>query len=683
MGLGHGRIGNSLGPDMTQKPLLVPIAAFVLALILALVAALVLVGTIERRTEAMLTTAFQDAGMAWVEVAPDGLGVQLSGTAPSESLRIRALRVAGTVMDSSRIADAIEVSVRLAVVAPVFRIELMRDGQDLSVIGLVPLAADGGPILERLQASVQGAVIADMLQTSDHAVPGGWVSAVDFAVRGVALLDVGRISVTAGRLEVEALVPSPEARDRLEAQLREIAPRGQVLVLSLATPRPVAAPFLLRVDLEQGAMRVSACSADTQEAQTLIRAALTAAGVTQRVTCPLALGAPSPRWGEAAATAIAVLADLQAGSLTISDGEVALNVPHTVTTSAFDRAVGGLETRLPEAFSLTARHLESPELARNATDGRPEVTLTLSEEGHLTLAGRLPDARIRAAVQAFARARFGSAAVSMSARVDAGLPQGWSIRVLTAIEALAELHHGSALVLEDRLEINGVSGNPDVSTQVTQAIVQGLGAETEFTLNVTYDDLLDPVAQAPTPDNCEARIHAILAATKITFDPGSVVINAEAGRVIDDIADVLRDCGELPFEVAGYTDSQGREETNLGLSQARAAAVINALMTRRVLVSSLVAQGYGAADPIADNATEAGREANRRIEFTLIRPEPDPEPFDRALEQELVFDVQPPGEGTTRPRVRPATLAVPVQIAPEDPDAEPGEDLEYDAAPEN
>jgi OOP family OmpA-OmpF porin len=60
---------------------------------------------------------------------------------------------------------------------------------------------------------------------------------------------------------------------------------------------------------------------------------------------------------------------------------------------------------------------------------------------------------------------------------------------------------------------------------------------------------------------------------------------------------------------------------NLALSQARADAVLNGLMARRVLTSNLRAVGYGESRPIADNATEEGREANRRIEFTLIPQE--------------------------------------------------------------
>ena len=144
---------------------------------------------------------------------------------------------------------------------------------------------------------------------------------------------------------------------------------------------------------------------------------------------------------------------------------------------------------------------------------------------------------------------------------------------------------------------------------------------------------------------------------------GSADISEAGGRVIDAIAEVLRECGELPFEVAGHTDSQGRAETNRNLSQARAEAVINALLARRVLVASLVARGYGADRPIADNSTEAGREANRRIEFTLIRPEPEPEPFDPALEAQLVFEPRTPDADTVRPRQRPGS-ALPQDVEP-------------------
>ncbi len=80
---------------------------------------------------------------------------------------------------------------------------------------------------------------------------------------------------------------------------------------------------------------------------------------------------------------------------------------------------------------------------------------------------------------------------------------------------------------------------------------------------------------------------------------------------------MLEDCPGLKLEIGGHTDAQGSEGGNKALSQARAEAVLVALQGRRVDVSGMTAVGYGEGIPIADNGTEEGREANRRIEFVL------------------------------------------------------------------
>jgi outer membrane protein OmpA-like peptidoglycan-associated protein len=87
--------------------------------------------------------------------------------------------------------------------------------------------------------------------------------------------------------------------------------------------------------------------------------------------------------------------------------------------------------------------------------------------------------------------------------------------------------------------------------------------------------------------------------------------------ILDRIADLLMQHPTLTARVEGYTDSSGREEVNLALSQARAEAVRQALMKRGVSAGRIEATGYGEARPIADNATRAGRDRNRRIELYL------------------------------------------------------------------
>jgi OmpA-OmpF porin, OOP family len=113
---------------------------------------------------------------------------------------------------------------------------------------------------------------------------------------------------------------------------------------------------------------------------------------------------------------------------------------------------------------------------------------------------------------------------------------------------------------------------------------------------------------------------------------------------------VLNDCPIMLMEIAGHTDAQGSEGGNQALSQARADAVLLALQGRRVEVSGMRAVGYGETRPIADNDTDAGREANRRIEFTLLGTSG---PATALNGQGGTTDAPATGEGVNRPSFAP------------------------------
>ena len=72
------------------------------------------------------------------------------------------------------------------------------------------------------------------------------------------------------------------------------------------------------------------------------------------------------------------------------------------------------------------------------------------------------------------------------------------------------------------------------------------------------------------------------------------------------------------LKLAGYTDNVGSVAANLKLSKARANAVKTYLETQGVDPSMIQADGFGKANPIATNATDAGRQLNRRVEFSLF-----------------------------------------------------------------
>jgi outer membrane protein OmpA-like peptidoglycan-associated protein len=133
--------------------------------------------------------------------------------------------------------------------------------------------------------------------------------------------------------------------------------------------------------------------------------------------------------------------------------------------------------------------------------------------------------------------------------------------------------------------------------------------------------LAPPHSETPlaplTREGCERSLVSVLAAEQIIFATGSAKIDAKSGALLDQLAREVRSCpGSIRIE--GYTDTVGRGKVNQRLSQARAAAVREALVARGISAKRLTAKGYGARRAIADNTTEAGRAQNRRIEFHTI-----------------------------------------------------------------
>jgi outer membrane protein OmpA-like peptidoglycan-associated protein len=106
----------------------------------------------------------------------------------------------------------------------------------------------------------------------------------------------------------------------------------------------------------------------------------------------------------------------------------------------------------------------------------------------------------------------------------------------------------------------------------------------------------------------------------INFATGSAEITDEFARVLDGASKLINEHPEIQLlEIQGHTDNTGTDAINNPLSQARADAVRNYLISRGVDPERLVAKGYGSTRPVASNATEDGRYQNRRIDIVRLR----------------------------------------------------------------
>lgn len=605
---------------MRLSSLFIPLAAFVVAAIVSVFAAQATVAVVEDRSVDAVQDSLQDAGHNWATVLGDGLQVILEGEAASEAVRFRAISISGTVVDASRVIDNMTVVDSAGIAPPDFSVEILRNDSGVSLIGLIPAASDRAAITQRISdIAGENLPVTDLLESADYPVPDGWDPAMDFALRALAQLPRSKISVASGVVEITAISESAEQKARIETELRRTRPSDVRMALDVTAPRPVISPFTVRFILEDGAAQFDACAVSADAGERKIIAAARDVGLTGPASCTLALGAPSRTWPDAVARSIAALGELGGGTVTLSDTDITLVAPQGTAQGLFDRIVGELENDLPDVFALEAVLPAAPDAAGA---GIPQFTATRSPEGNVQLRGRVSDETLNSIAENYARARFGGTDIDMGTRIVDGLPANWSVRVLAGIEALSMLSNGSVVVEPESLVVRGNTGNEGASAAISRLLIDKLGQSEQFEIDVVYVKQLDPIAGLPTPEECIGQIVGLSSERKITFEPGSATIDAAAQSLVDDIAEVLKLCADLRIEIAGYTDSQGREEMNQQLSQQRAEAVLAALRMRRVPTSSFSAIGYGEVDPIADNETEAGREANRRIEFRLIEAEP-------------------------------------------------------------
>lgn len=105
---------------------------------------------------------------------------------------------------------------------------------------------------------------------------------------------------------------------------------------------------------------------------------------------------------------------------------------------------------------------------------------------------------------------------------------------------------------------------------------------------------------------------------RILFDTGKAQVTDNGQVFIERIAKILKEKTKANVAIEGHTDNVGGAALNQQLSETRARAVMNALATKGVDKKRMTMTGFGMTKPVANNATEEGRQANRRVEITVL-----------------------------------------------------------------
>jgi len=167
----------------------------------------------------------------------------------------------------------------------------------------------------------------------------------------------------------------------------------------------------------------------------------------------------------------------------------------------------------------------------------------------------------------------------------------------------------------------GISkGNANTSAQNNRAAA--IGAVVGAAAGVYLDNKEKQLRQQMAGTGVEVNRNAdgsvgLIMQLRVFFDTNKSNIKPNFYSTLDKVAQTLTQDNKSGILVTGYTDSTGNDAINIPLSQARAQSVANYLASRGVSTSRINAQGHGAANPIASNATAEGREQNRRVEISI------------------------------------------------------------------
>jgi outer membrane protein OmpA-like peptidoglycan-associated protein len=106
----------------------------------------------------------------------------------------------------------------------------------------------------------------------------------------------------------------------------------------------------------------------------------------------------------------------------------------------------------------------------------------------------------------------------------------------------------------------------------------------------------------------------------LNFEFGKAEIKKDSYPYLDNLSDTLLKSKTWRLDIEGHTDNTGSDDFNMKLSQKRADAVKEYLVSKGISEDLITPQGYGESKPLVPNDSNANREKNRRVEFKIIKP---------------------------------------------------------------
>ncbi len=616
-----------------------------------------------------------------VKLAIEGRDVVLEGSAASEQQRhnlvLGALEIEGVRLVVNNLKAIPETK-------PVVW-QAMREAKTLTMSGQVA----GGRARQEIIAAAKKAMPS--LVVHDQMIDAPEASRVTLATTVIALGQLAKLktgsvvlagnvlSIKGAAIDEATAVAVTVAAAQLQppVQVGAIEVSGPVTPVKLATTQQLSAartiakakPYVWTATKAGDVVNLTG-SAPSDASRSLVIANAKGESGKVRVIDQLKIadGLPaSVDYAQATAFAAKQLANLRSGSVTISDGALAIE-GEAVDAPAFQSLPAAVAGDLPGGLKLDRLSIVPPRVANYKWSARREGKT-------LTLSGYYPDEATRQAMLIAITQRFADFTIKDSTAIASGAPAGFAPAMGMGLDQLARLESGEALIVGRRFTLSGVAASAKVAAEAKVALgklVGGMPAEAKLTVaapsppaptpatakpaplssNVppaalsspTSAMTMPPAANAPattagsaipaatlggssvpplttalSTEACSAELAAAAKTGTIAFASSKALVLTASDGLIGRVVKAMKRCPAVKIEIAGHTDRTGSVGFNETLSKARAEVIRKLLVRRGVDAARVTAIGYGAARPVADNETPAGKARNRRIEFAMAQ----------------------------------------------------------------
>lgn len=296
--------------------------------------------------------------------------------------------------------------------------------------------------------------------------------------------------------------------------------------------------------------------------------------------------------------------------------------------SGLNKAANDVNASVPSinaSATLTPPNVNAPNVTApnvNAPDLNLAPLSILRSGKGFTLTGDLPDISAKAPLIDALKLAFGpDIDITDNLTVKAGVNAPDFSVLGPVLKAAVDIPDFSFDINGDTLTLKGTAPSEDV-----KAAVEAAAKAAWPTLTIVNDIEVQAPSQAPAPAppapgggpcaTLQADITALLK-TPINFQTDGFTLTPASQQQLTQIADKLKGCPDPRVSVVGHTDNTGNDAINIPLSNNRAKAVADYLVSQGVAADRVTSKGVGSSQPIASNDTPAGKAQNRRVDIVV------------------------------------------------------------------